>query len=146
MGCGAGAAGFIVRAGRTGLEWHPMRIRRGRRLSRPGIIRAMCSASCFLLHSAVERLLAVADRDATLSLLAQLGSMGVAAAVGRFLLKSRVFIFLVSVAGAAGAMWANMVVDGQGAFMMLAYAPVIYFVATVGRDDLDQASRPRKEL
>ena len=105
---------------------------------------AMRPLSNFLLHHSLTASLAVADRAATLSLLAQFASMGLAAVIGRFLLRSRVFIFLVSVAGVAGAMWANMVVDGQGAFMMLIYSPVIYFVATVGRNDLDRSPTPSK--
>jgi hypothetical protein len=71
-----------------------------------------------------------------LGLIAELGSMVLAAVVGRFVLKSRVIILLVSVLGAFGAMVANILVDGQGAFMYLIFTPAIYAVAVTGRYDL----------
>jgi hypothetical protein len=73
---------------------------------------------------------------AALSLVGQLGSMILAAIVGRFLLKSRLLILLIAFIGAFGAMVADIMYDGQGAFLLLAYAPVIYLVAVVGRRDL----------
>ena len=85
--------------------------------------------------------LAVSEVGSLLSLVAQLGAMALAAAVGRFALRSRASIWAVCFLGAGGAMIANILVDGQGAFIMLFYAPVIYFVATVGRTDLDPAPR-----
>ena len=39
-------------------------------------------------------------------------------------------------AGAFGAMVAHIMVDGQGAFALLIYAPVIYLFAAVGRQNL----------
>ena len=80
--------------------------------------------------------LAVSDRDGIISLVAQLGSMILAGVIGRFFLKSRVSILLVSFLGAFGAMVANILVDGQGAFLLLVFTPVIYFAAVVGRYDL----------
>jgi hypothetical protein len=78
-------------------------------------------------------MLAISDQASTLSLVGQLGSMVLALLVGRFVLKSRSAIWLVAFAGAFGAMVAHILVDGQGAFMLLIYAPVIYFIAVVGR-------------
>ncbi len=76
---------------------------------------------------------AISDQAETLSLVGQLGSMVLASLIGRFILKSRAAIWVVAFAGAFGAMFANILVDGQGAFLMLIYAPVIYFIAVVGR-------------
>ena len=73
---------------------------------------------------------------ATLSLVGQLGSMGLAAVVGRFLLRSRALIWLAAFLGAFGAMVAHILYDGQGAFALLIYVPVIYFAAVVGRDEI----------
>jgi hypothetical protein len=43
-------------------------------------------------------------------------------------------------------MYAKMAVDGQGAFLPIMYAPVIYAISTVYRRDLDKprpgSSRP----
>ena len=80
--------------------------------------------------------LAISDQAATLSLVGQLGSMVLALLVGRFVLRSRSQIWLVALAGAFGAMVADILVDGQGAFLMLIYAPVIYLAAVVGRRNL----------
>jgi hypothetical protein len=84
----------------------------------------------------VTSLLAISDRAASLSLAGQIGSMLIALLVGRFLLKSRSAIWLVAIVGAFGAMFAHILVDGQAAFVLLIYAPVIYAVAAVGRRDL----------
>jgi hypothetical protein len=73
---------------------------------------------------------------ATLSLAGQLGSMALAAAAGRFLLMSSALIWLVALLGAAGAMIAHILYDGQGAFGLLIFTPVIYFAATAGRDEI----------
>ena len=72
----------------------------------------------------------------TLSLIAQIGSMALAAIVGRFLLRSTVLIWLAAFLGALGAMAAHIMHDGQGAFVLLLYTPVIYFVAVAGRDEV----------
>lgn len=80
--------------------------------------------------------LAISNQAATLSLVAQLGSMVLASLAGRFVLKSRPAIWFVAFAGAFGAMIAHILVDGQGAFLMLIYTPVIYVIAAVGRRDL----------
>jgi len=55
---------------------------------------------------------------------------------GRFVLKSRAAIWIIAFAGAFGAMVSNMLVDGQGAFLLLIYTPIIYFAAVIGRGDL----------
>lgn len=81
-------------------------------------------------------ILAVSDGNGLISLFAQLGSMVLAGVVGRFLVKSRAAILLVSFLGAFGAMVANIMVDGQGAFLYLVFTPVIYFAAVAGRYDL----------
>jgi len=81
-------------------------------------------------------MLAISDQAATLSLVGQLGSMILALLVGRFVLKSRPAIWLVAFAGAFGAMVAHILVEGQGAFLLLIYAPVIYFISVVGRRSL----------
>ena len=71
--------------------------------------------------------------DATLSLLGQIGALGLALAVGRFVLRSRTAIGLCAFGGAALAMVAHMLYDGQGAVAMLISVPVIYFLAVLGR-------------
>ena len=78
----------------------------------------------------------MAHRDALYSLIAQIACMLIALLAGRFLLKSRFAIWRVAFAGVFGAMFAHMVVDGQGAFLFVIYAPVIYVLAVLGRDDL----------
>lgn len=78
-------------------------------------------------------LVAISDRAATLSLAGQLAAMIVALFVGRCALKSRGAIWIASFLGALGAMAAHMLVDGQGAFLLLIYAPVIYLFAVAGR-------------
>lgn len=80
--------------------------------------------------------LAISAQASTLSLLAQVGSMICAVFVGRFRLKSKSAIWVAAFAGVAGAMVAHVPVDGQGAFALLFFAPVIYFLAVVGRADL----------
>jgi hypothetical protein len=89
-----------------------------------------------LLIDASAMILAISDRDGLISLFAQLGSMVLAGVVGRFLMKSRTAILLVLFLGAFGAMVANIMVDGQGAFLYLVFTPVIYFAAVAGRHDL----------
>lgn len=81
-------------------------------------------------------MLALLDTD-LLSLIGQLGSMVGAALIGRLVLKSRSSIWLAAWFGGFGAMCSHIAVDGQGAFVLLIYVPVIYFVATVGRTDLN---------
>src|SRR5438045_2827910 len=70
-------------------------------------------------------MLAISNQAATLSLVGQVSSMVLALLVGRFVLKSRSAIWVAAFAGAFGAMVANILVDGQGAFVLLIYAPVI---------------------
>lgn len=86
--------------------------------------------------TAVAIFLAVSERAGWLSLWGQLGSLGLALIVGRFFMRSRAVILLVSVLGAVGAMFANILVDGQGAFLFLIFAPLVYAVAVVGRRNL----------
>lgn len=81
-------------------------------------------------------MLAISDQAATLSLVGQLGSMVLALLAGRFVLHSRSSIWAAAFAGAFGAMVAHILVDGQGAFLLLIYAPIIYGIAVVGRRDL----------
>ena len=81
-------------------------------------------------------MLAISTQAATFSLVGQFGSMVLALVVGRFVLKSRSAIWFIALAGALGAMVAHILVDGQGAFLMLIHAPVIYLVAVVGRHNL----------
>jgi hypothetical protein len=78
--------------------------------------------------------LAISDRASMLSLAGQIGAMVLAVIIGRFALKRRSAIWIVSFLGAMGAMVANILVDGQGAFLMLIYAPLIYLFAVAGRD------------
>ena len=80
--------------------------------------------------------LAVTDRAAMFSLCGQLSSMILAFVIGRWFLRRRDVILLISCLGTVGAMFANIVVDGQGAFLFLIYAPVIYLAATIGRRNL----------
>lgn len=81
-------------------------------------------------------MLAISDRAATFSLAGQLASMILALLIGRFVLKSRSAIWIMAFLGAIGAMCAHILVNGQGAFLLLIYAPVIYFIAVVGRHNL----------
>jgi hypothetical protein len=76
--------------------------------------------------------------------------MALAAIAGRFLLKSRLLICLIAFLGASGAMVAHILYDGQGAFALLLFTPIIYFAAVAGRDEfggrrwrLCRRSRPR---
>jgi hypothetical protein len=39
-------------------------------------------------------------------------------------------------------MVAHIIVDGQGAFGLLVYMPIIYFTAVMGRRDLRELERP----
>ena len=71
-----------------------------------------------------------------LSLVGQLGSMAIAAVIGRFVLKSKTLIWFVAFLGAFGAMVANILYDGQGAFLLLFFTPLIYFAAVAGRDEI----------
>jgi len=80
--------------------------------------------------------LAISELAGTVALSGQFVALLLAFIVGRFFVRSRAVIFLVSFLGAAGAMVANMLVDGQGAFLFLGYAPFVYFAAVVGRRDL----------
>jgi hypothetical protein len=81
--------------------------------------------------------LAMTDFASKLSLAGQLGSMILALAIGRFALKSRSSIWAVAFVGAFGAMVAHILVDGQGAFLLLLYAPIIYCLAVFGRRQLE---------
>ena len=77
--------------------------------------------------------LAISQTSANLSLYAQLGALIAAVIIGRFVLRSRGLIMLVSFLGCVGAMFAHIVVDGQGAFIYVLYTPIIYFAAVAGR-------------
>jgi len=88
----------------------------------------------------MEFLASLSERAATWSLVGQIGSMIVAWVIGRLVLKSRLAILLVSLAGAAGAMASLIMVDGQGACVYVLAAPMIYLFAVAGRDDLDRKS------
>lgn len=68
--------------------------------------------------------------------------MALAAVIGRFLLGSRVLTWLVAFLGVFGAMAANVMHDGQGALVLLIYAPVIYFFAVAGRDEMGGWRKP----
>ena len=68
-----------------------------------------------------------------LSGVAQILALAVAFLIGRFILKKRNDIWVVAFFGAIVAMIAHILVDGQGAFLLLMYAPVIYFASVVGR-------------
>jgi hypothetical protein len=89
-----------------------------------------------LLVDVPGAILAMSERDEWITLGAELGSMVLAGAVGRLLMRSRAAILLVSFLGAFGAMVANIMADGQGAFLYLVFAPVVYFAAVAGRYDL----------
>jgi hypothetical protein len=73
-----------------------------------------------------------------LSLAEQLAAFLFAAAAGRFLLRSRQLILLVSAFGAILMMAAHINVDGQGAFLFVFFLPIIYCIATFARRDLDR--------
>ncbi|HEY7116851.1 MAG TPA: hypothetical protein VH475_09705 [Tepidisphaeraceae bacterium] len=90
-----------------------------------------------LQHASIAPLLAISNPAATFSLIAQLAAILAAAALGRFALHSRPAIWLVAFTGATAAMIAHIAVDGQGAFALLVYTPVIYLAATAGRRNLD---------
>jgi hypothetical protein len=89
-----------------------------------------------MIYGRFQLLLAIPERAQTLSLVGQLGAMALALVIGRFATRSRAAILLVSLLGTIGAMVANILVDGQGAFMFLIFTPVIYFAAIAGRRDL----------
>lgn len=78
----------------------------------------------------------MSDQDGLYSFIAQVACMLIALVAGRFFLKTRAAIWRTAFVGCLGAMFAHIVVDGQGAFMLLIYAPVIYVLAVVGRKDL----------
>ncbi len=78
----------------------------------------------------------ISGRSGMISHLSQLGSMLFAALLGRFYFRSRIQILLVAFLGACGAMFANVLVDGQGTFMFRIFTPAIYFAAVAGRYDL----------
>ena len=80
-------------------------------------------------------ILAISDLASALSFAGQLASMTLAAMIGRKF-KSRSFIWAVAFAGALGAMIAHMLVDGQGAFVLMPFMPMIYFVAVNRREDV----------
>jgi hypothetical protein len=80
--------------------------------------------------------------DSAWSGFGQLGAMGLAFIVGRFFMRSRPAILLVSALGAIGAMVAHIMVDGQGAFVLLVFMPIIYALAVRGRRDLRESERP----
>jgi hypothetical protein len=75
-----------------------------------------------------------------ISFVAQLLALGLALAISRLALKSRSAIWMASFLGAFGAMAANLVVDGHGAFLLLVFAAIIYCIAVAGRYDLDRSS------
>jgi hypothetical protein len=81
--------------------------------------------------------LAISDPHGKLSLVGQLVAIAVAFGLGRFALRSRAAIALISFAGACGAMVAKIAWDGQGAFLLLVLTPVVYLAAIAGRRDLD---------
>ena len=85
---------------------------------------------------ATNLLLGLSDPAGSLSLAMQLGSMIVAVLIGRFVFRSRSAIWIIAFMGAFGAILASVTFDGQGAFLLLLYAPIIYFIAVVGRRDL----------
>ena len=74
--------------------------------------------------------------DPALSLMFGVVFIAGATLYGRFGTKSRGSIAVAGVLGALGAMGADILVDGQGAFILLLYAPLIYGIAAVGRHDL----------
>jgi hypothetical protein len=78
--------------------------------------------------------LALSDRADALSGVAQIAALVLSAILGRFYFKGRLDIWVIAFLGCTIAMVANLLVDGQGACFMYVYVPIIYLVATVGRD------------
>lgn len=76
------------------------------------------------------------------SLMGQLISLGGALLIGRFALRSRPEIFAISLLGGFLAMVSHILVDGQGAFLLLGYGPIVYGIAVAGRSDLDGPVKP----
>jgi len=72
-----------------------------------------------------------------LSLAGQLASCGVAWLIGRFWLHTRLQILFVAFLGSILAMYCNIIVDGQGAFIYILFCPLIYGLAIVERPELD---------
>jgi hypothetical protein len=70
------------------------------------------------------------------SFIAQCLCLLIATLIGRFACKSRNAIWLIAFTGAFGAMVSSILYDGQGAFLLILYAPLIYFFAVAGRSDL----------
>lgn len=81
-------------------------------------------------------MLATTNLADILSLCVQIIALVLAAIVGRFWLRSRSAILVAAFAGAVAAMVADMLVDGQAAFFFVAFVPVVYFVAVIGRGDI----------
>jgi hypothetical protein len=86
-------------------------------------------------------LLAISETSDVLSFCGQVVALGLAAIIGRFWLKSRNAIWVVSFLGAIGAMVAKILVDGQAAFLLILFSPMIYVFAVVGRKNLDLRSK-----
>lgn len=80
--------------------------------------------------------------DDTWSLCGQTLSLAVALLVGRCLLRRRSSIRITCMLGAVLAMVSHIIVDGQGAFLLLLFGPILYALATGGRSGLDGESLP----
>lgn len=68
-----------------------------------------------------------------LSLMAQITSLGSGLVIGRWL-QTKALIWLISFAACGVAMIAHLMYDGQGAFLIMLYAPLIYWLSIAGRD------------
>ncbi len=78
----------------------------------------------------------MSDSLETTLIIIHFGALIVAAGVGRLWLKSSAAIWGIALLAAGVAMVSSILIDGQGAFLVLIYAPVIYAIAAVGRYDL----------
>jgi membrane-bound metal-dependent hydrolase YbcI (DUF457 family) len=81
-------------------------------------------------------ILAISQRADILSLVGQLGSFFVAIVVGRTVCKSKSAIVVAAVLGGLGAIVSHVLVDGQGACVLMGFAPIIYLFSVAGRHDL----------
>lgn len=72
--------------------------------------------------------------------LEQIASFSIAFALGRWVLRSRIEIFIVSLLGAIGMMIGMMFDGGTGSCCAIGFTPLFYFAATFRRPDLNRAT------
>lgn len=81
-------------------------------------------------------ILAATDAASMLSLAGQALSIILAIIIGRCYVTDRNTIWFISFLGALGVFLCLVFVDGQGAFLAIFFAPMIYLFAVGGRSDL----------